>query len=117
MKEKTPGRIGMFMRSDTVHTVLEALRSGGVSLIIERKQPWTKTMLYTEASSEDDAGYIRVNNGEVARTEVVKDGLHIDYDVDGDMVGIELVGFNLRRAKEKVVPQTNQGPKLKIASS
>ena len=59
-----------------------------------------RSILYTAFSTEDDAAYIRVNSGEVVRTEVVKDGLHIDYDADGDIVGVELVGYGLRQNKE-----------------
>ena len=113
MKERVLGRIGEFMLSDKVRNVVEVIRTGGVSILFpEREKPWTKTMLPTEVSPKDDAAYIRINNIEVARTETVRDGLHIDYDADGDMVGIKLVGFNFQQAMNKVIPQASQGPKL-----
>lgn len=114
MKEGTPGGVRRF-----IHTAAEALSTGGVSLLIDKSRerrrpyrPWNKNTLEIKFSPEDDAAYIRMNYGKVARTDVVKDGLHIDYDADGDVVGIELVGFNLKRAKEKNVPQSTESPKI-----
>ena len=41
--------------------------------------------------SESDCGYIRVGDGDVARTESLTASLHVDRDGHDDIVGIEVL--------------------------
>jgi uncharacterized protein YuzE len=43
-------------------------------------------------SEESDAVYIKLSNSEVARTEVIDDARFVDYDSQGQVVGVELLG-------------------------
>ena len=41
--------------------------------------------------SESDCGYIRLGDGDVARTESVTASLHVDRDGSGEIAGIEVL--------------------------
>ena len=41
--------------------------------------------------SESDCGYIRIGEGDVARTESLTASLHVDRDGSGNIVGIEVL--------------------------
>ena len=58
----------------------------------------TKPVFRVETSVDDDTGglvavYLRVRDGEVAETKEVEEGIvYADYDSDGTLLGIELLG-------------------------
>ena len=58
----------------------------------------TKPAFRVETSVDDDTGgvvavYLRVRDGEVAETKEVEDGIvYADYDSQGSLLGIELLG-------------------------
>ena len=41
--------------------------------------------------SESDCGYIRIGDGDVARTESLTASLHVDRDGSGNIVGVEVL--------------------------
>ena len=43
-----------------------------------------------------DALYLRLSEGAVARSEEVEDGIIVDYDSDGRVLGIEILNFSKR---------------------
>jgi len=53
-----------------------------------------------EYDREVDALYIRIQEKEVTRTEEIEDGLNLDFDDQGRLIGIEILN-----ATEKYSPQ------------
>ena len=49
-----------------------------------------------EIDAEADAGYVHVTQAPVARTYEVADGIIVDFDVTGDMVGVEVLALRHR---------------------
>ena len=43
-----------------------------------------------------DAMYIELADGEVEKTEEIKPGMMLDYDVDGNVLGIEILHVSKR---------------------
>ena len=50
-----------------------------------------------------DAMYIRLAEGEVAESDVVRDGVVLDYDADGRVLGIELLNVSQRNYNPREV--------------
>src|SRR5579885_2212088 len=44
---------------------------------------------------EVDAAYLRVREGEVVRGDDLSDEVRVDYDAEGNVLGIELVGLGI----------------------
>jgi len=51
-----------------------------------------------EYDKEVDALYIRIQEKEVARTQEVSDGVNLDFDEQGRLIGLEVVGASKRYA-------------------
>lgn len=51
---------------------------------------------------ESDALYFRLDNAEIIESEEVRPGVTLDFDVDGRMVGIEILSLSSRSAPEKL---------------
>jgi len=43
-----------------------------------------------------DAVYVRLSDGRVARSEEVEEGIIVDYDADGRVLGVEIFNFSKR---------------------
>ena len=43
-----------------------------------------------------DAVYVRLSDGRVARSEEVEEGIIVDYDADGRVLGVEILNFSKR---------------------
>ena len=43
-------------------------------------------------SEESDAVYIQISDAKIVRTEIIDDARFVDYDANGNVVGIELLG-------------------------
>ena len=63
---------------------------------------------------EADALYIKIRDGKVADSEEISDGVIIDYDEDGNIIGIEVVEFSKKKINlnELVI----KGPKLMVTT-
>lgn len=63
---------------------------------------------------EADALYIKIRDGEVADSEEISDGIIIDYDEGGNIIGIEVVEFSKKKINlnELVI----KGPKLMVTT-
>ena len=61
-----------------------------------------------------DALYIKIRDGKVADSEEISDGIIIDYDEDGNIIGIEVVEFSKKKINlnELVI----KGPKLMVTT-
>ncbi len=46
---------------------------------------------------EADAVYIRIGGGKVAESEEVDDGVIVDYDEKGNVIGIEILEFSKKK--------------------
>ncbi|MEM1610106.1 MAG: DUF2283 domain-containing protein [Sulfolobales archaeon] len=44
-----------------------------------------------------DALYIKIKEGEVADSEEIAPGIIVDYDINGDIIGVEILWFSKRR--------------------
>ena len=49
-----------------------------------------------EYDKEVDALYIRIQEKEVARTQEVSDGVNLDFDGDGRLIGLEVLSASKR---------------------
>ena len=49
-----------------------------------------------EYDPEADAIYIRLRAGEVADSDEIREGVVMDYDIDGQVLGIELLSASKR---------------------
>jgi uncharacterized protein YuzE len=49
-----------------------------------------------EYDKEVDALYIRIREKDVARTQEVSDGVNLDFDVEGRLIGLEVLGASRR---------------------
>lgn len=43
-----------------------------------------------------DAVYLELSDGEIEKTEEIKPGVNMDYDVDGNIVGVEVLYISKR---------------------
>lgn len=49
-----------------------------------------------EYDPQADAMYIRLRQGEVADSDEIRDGVVVDYDASGEVLGIELLSASRR---------------------
>ena len=49
-----------------------------------------------EYDKEVDALYIRIQEKDVARSQEVSDGVNLDFDVDGRLIGLEVLDASKR---------------------
>jgi uncharacterized protein YuzE len=55
-----------------------------------------------EYDKEVDALYIRIQEKKVARTKEVEEGINLDVDADGRIIGLEIIGATERYSKEDI---------------
>ncbi len=55
-----------------------------------------------EYDKEVDALYIRIQEKKVARTKEVEEGINLDFDEDGKIIGLEIIGATERYKKEDI---------------
>ena len=55
-----------------------------------------------EYDKEVDALYIRIQEKKVARTKEVEEGINLDIDEDGKIIGLEIIGATERYKKEDI---------------
>jgi uncharacterized protein YuzE len=55
-----------------------------------------------EYDKEVDALYIRLQEKKVARTRELEDGLNIDLDEDGKLIGLEVLDATQRYSKAEI---------------
>ena len=59
-----------------------------------------------EYDPEADAAYISFMKGKVAETREISEGVNIDYDASGRVLGIEVLSVQRRGARVKKAPLT-----------
>jgi len=57
-------------------------------------------------SQEADAIYIRLKESKIVNSDEVSDGLIIDYNADGDVVGIEILWVSEKADLEQLIVQS-----------
>ena len=57
-------------------------------------------------SKEADAIYIRLNESKIENSDEVSDGLIVDYDEDGNVVGIEILWVSEKANLEQLIIQS-----------
>ncbi|MEM3389382.1 MAG: DUF2283 domain-containing protein [Thermoproteota archaeon] len=59
-----------------------------------------------------DALYVKIREGKAAESDEVEDGVILDYDADGNLIGIEILEFSKRKIdlNELVV----KGPRILV---
>ena len=55
-----------------------------------------------EYDKDVDALYIRLQEKKVSKTEKIQDGLNIDFDSDGKLIGIEILDATERYSKADI---------------
>lgn len=55
-----------------------------------------------EYDKEVDALYIRIQEKKVARTREIEEGINLDIDEDGKIIGLEIIGATERYKKEDI---------------
>jgi len=63
-----------------------------------------------------DAAYLRFSHHEVAESEEISDGVVLDFDKSGRIVGIELLGVSRRLAEDALQPHENRSAHQLISS-
>lgn len=53
-----------------------------------------------EYDKEVDALYIRIQEKKVARTKEIEEGVNLDFDAEGKVVGLEIIGATERYSRE-----------------
>lgn len=49
-----------------------------------------------EIDEEADAAYVRISNRSIDRTEEIADGILLDFDVDRELAGVEVLDLRRR---------------------
>jgi uncharacterized protein YuzE len=52
-----------------------------------------------EYDSEADAAYVKIADGEIADTREITDGIIIDYDAEGNILGVEILSIKSKGSK------------------
>jgi uncharacterized protein YuzE len=52
--------------------------------------------------SDDDALYFRLNESAIVGSKEVRPGVNLDFDKDGQVVGVECLGIKARMPEEKL---------------
>ncbi len=55
-----------------------------------------------EYDQEVDALYIRIQEKAVARTKELEDGINLDIDEDGKIIGLEIIGAKERYSQKDI---------------
>jgi uncharacterized protein YuzE len=55
-----------------------------------------------EYDKEVDALYIRIQEKKVARTKEIEEGINLDLDAEGRVIGLEIIGATERYSKEDI---------------
>ena len=55
-----------------------------------------------KVDKENDALYFRLDETAIVDSEEVKPGVVLDFDIDGRVVGIEMLSLSLRAAPDKL---------------
>lgn len=53
-----------------------------------------------EYDKEVDALYIRIQEKKVARTKEIEEGINLDFDAEGKVIGLEIIGATERYSRE-----------------
>lgn len=61
-----------------------------------------------EYDKEVDALYIRIQKKKVARTREIEDGVNLDIDSDGKIIGLEIIGATERYKSEDIFNLTTE---------
>ncbi|MCD6117381.1 DUF2283 domain-containing protein [bacterium] len=56
-----------------------------------------------EYDQEVDALYIRIQEKVVSRTKELEEGINIDFDEDGKIIGLEIIGAKERYSNEDIL--------------
>ncbi len=55
-----------------------------------------------EYDKEVDALYIRIQEKKVARTKEIEEGVNVDLDENGKVIGLEIIGATERYSREDI---------------
>jgi len=55
-----------------------------------------------EYDKEVDALYIRIQEKRVAHTKEIEEGINLDFDADGKVIGLEIIGATERYSREDI---------------
>ena len=55
-----------------------------------------------EYDKEVDALYIRIQEKRVAHTKEIEEGINLDFDADGKVIGLEIIGATERYSPEDI---------------
>jgi uncharacterized protein YuzE len=55
-----------------------------------------------KVDKESDALYFRLAENRIAESEEVRPGVILDFDENGNVVGVELLGISARASKEEL---------------
>jgi uncharacterized protein YuzE len=61
-----------------------------------------RTAMKIEYDKEVDALYIRIHEKDVARTQEVSDGVNLDFDGEGLLIGLEVLGVSKRYSSSDI---------------
>ena len=61
-----------------------------------------------EYDKEVDALYIRIQEKKVARTKEIEEGINLDLDAEGKVIGLEIIGATERYSKEDIFNLTTE---------
>ena len=61
-----------------------------------------------EYDKEVDALYIRIQEKEVARPQEVSDGVNLDFDGEGRLIGLEVLGASKRYSSADIFNLSNE---------
>lgn len=53
-----------------------------------------------EYDKEVDALYIRIQEKKVVRTKEIEEGINLDFDAEGKVIGLEIIGATERYSRE-----------------
>ncbi len=55
-----------------------------------------------ELEDEDGSAYLRLRLGKVAKTRRITDKINVDFNADGEVLGVEFIFYGLRSASIKL---------------
>jgi uncharacterized protein YuzE len=63
-----------------------------------------------------DAAYLNVNEGKVAKTVEMKNGVVVDLGEKGNIIGIEILNFSAQQNVKKLQESAKEGMPINITS-
>ncbi|MCX6715688.1 MAG: DUF2283 domain-containing protein [Candidatus Taylorbacteria bacterium] len=63
-----------------------------------------------------DAAYLHVNEGKIAKTVEIKDGVNVDVGKKGTIIGIEILNFSFQQNIQKLRNSVKEGLPIQITS-